>query len=120
MKKMLPVFVIATLMSFCAGLCLAAEGMVEVKGSDTLVNMVQKLAEVYMAKHSGKFLSVTGGGSGTGIAALINRKCDIADSSRQIKPKEVEDANTKGVDPKRVVVAIDGLSIIVSARLHSS
>ena len=95
---------------------MAAEGMVEVKGSDTLINVVQKLAETYMAKNSGKALSVTGGGSGTGIAALINRKCDIADASRGMKPKEIEDANTKGVDPKRVIIAIDGLSIIVGAQ----
>ncbi len=116
MKKILTIFtIIATMLSF-AGLSSAKDGMVEIKGSDTLINMVQRLAETYMAKNSGKFLSVTGGGSGTGIAALINRKCDIADSSRQIKPKEVEDANTKGVDPKRIVVAIDGLSIIVGAQ----
>jgi phosphate transport system substrate-binding protein len=69
-----------------------------------------------MAKRPGASIAVTGGGSGTGIAALINRRCDIANSSRQIKAKELEDANNKGVDPKRVVIAIDALSIIVSAQ----
>ena len=59
---------------------------------------------------------MTGGGSGTGIAALINKRCDIADASRGIKASEVADANTKGIDPKRVIVAIDGLSIIVNAQ----
>jgi phosphate transport system substrate-binding protein len=90
--------------------------MIQIKGSDTLINAVQKLAEAYMTKKPGANIAVTGGGSGTGIAALINKRCDIANSSRQIKAKEVEDANAKGIDPKRVIVAIDGLSIIVSAQ----
>ena len=116
MKKFITALLIMSFAFLSARFAMAAEDMVQIKGSDTLINVVQKLAETFMAKNSGKFLSVTGGGSGTGIAALINRKCDIADSSRQIKSKEVEDANTKGVDPKRVVVAIDGLSIIVGAQ----
>jgi phosphate transport system substrate-binding protein len=93
-----------------------ADEMVQVKGSDTLINMVQKLSEAYMQKVPGSAIAVTGGGSGTGIAGLINRKCDIANSSRQIKASEVEQANTKGLDPKRVVLAIDALSIVVSAQ----
>lgn len=100
----------------CSGaLAMATDDMIQIKGSDTLINVVQKLAETYMAKKPGAAIAVTGGGSGTGIAALINRKCDIADASRGMKAKEVEDANAKGVDPKRVIVAIDGLSIIVNA-----
>jgi phosphate transport system substrate-binding protein len=95
-------------------ICMAEDAMVQVKGSDTLINVVQKLAETYMEKSPNKAISVTGGGSGTGIAALVNRKCDIANSSRGMKPKEIEDANSKGVDPKRIVIAIDGLSIIVN------
>ncbi len=98
----------------CAQLSFA-EDMVQIKGSDTLINMVQKLAEVYMAKQPGSAIAVTGGGSGTGIAGLINKRCDIANASRQIKGSEVAQANDKGVDPKRIVIAIDALSIIVSA-----
>ena len=113
MKRLRMALLVMLFASLFAGVSLAAGGMVEIKGSDTLINVVQKLAETYMAKNSGKVLSVTGGGSGTGIAALINRKCDIADASRGMKPKEIEDANTKGIDPKRVIIAIDGLSIIV-------
>ena len=116
MKRFITVSLIVLFASFSAGISMAAEDMVQIKGSDTLINVVQKLAEVYMAKKPGAMIAVTGGGSGTGIAALINRKCDIADASRQIKAKEVEDANSRGIDPKRVVVAIDGLSIIVSAQ----
>ena len=102
---------------FCANITMAAgQATLQVKGSDTLINLVQKLAEVYMQKHPDASIAVTGGGSGTGIAALVNKRCDIADSSRGIKASEVADANAKGIDPKRVIVAIDGLSIIVNAQ----
>ena len=114
MKRSIVVFLAASLVLLGAGSSWS-DDMVQVKGSDTLINMVQKLAEVYMEKNPKASVSVTGGGSGTGIAGLINRKCDIANSSRQIKSSEVEQANNKGLDPKRVVVAIDALSIVVSA-----
>jgi phosphate transport system substrate-binding protein len=90
-----------------------AQDMLQIKGSDTLINLVQRLAEEYMEKYPGEYIAVTGGGSGTGIAALINGKCDIANASRLMKSKEVEQANGRGVDPKRVVIAMDGLSVIV-------
>lgn len=90
-----------------------ARDMLEIKGSDTLINLVQKLAEEYMSKNY-TAIAVTGGGSGTGIAALINGKCDIADASRTIKSKEVDSASANGIDVRRVVVAIDGLSFIVN------
>ncbi|MCX6111694.1 MAG: phosphate ABC transporter substrate-binding protein [Proteobacteria bacterium] len=85
--------------------------MIQIKGSDTLVNTVQVLAEKYMAKNPGKVISVTGGGSGTGIAALLNGTCSIADSSREIKPKEKEMAKDK---VNEIIVGIDGLSVIVN------
>ncbi|MDD3375349.1 MAG: PstS family phosphate ABC transporter substrate-binding protein [Candidatus Omnitrophica bacterium] len=91
-----------------------AEDMIQIKGSDTLINLVQALAEEYMAQNPGKYIAVTGGGSGTGIAALINGKCDIANASRQMKAKEVEQASKNGVKVKRVVVAMDGLSVITN------
>ena len=93
-----------------------ARNMVQVKGSDTLINLTQRASEVYMEKNPGKAIAVTGGGSGTGIAALINGKCDIANSSRDIKPKEVELAVERGIDPKAIVVAIDGLCLIVNGK----
>jgi phosphate transport system substrate-binding protein len=67
-----------------------------------------------MEKNPGSYIAVTGGGSGTGIAALINGKCDIADASRLMKAKEVSSANNRGVTPKRVVIAMDGLSVITN------
>lgn len=114
MIKIIRVLAMATIMAMSTQSSFA-DDMVQVKGSDTLINMVQKLAEVYMAKRPDAAIAVTGGGSGTGIAGLINKKCDIANASRQIKSSEVEQANAKGIDPKRVVVAIDALSIVVSS-----
>lgn len=116
MKRLVAAFLISSIWFLIPGACFAADDMVQIKGSDTLINMVQKLAEVYMARKPEASIAVTGGGSGTGIAALINKTCDIANASRQIKASEVAQANKKGVDPKRIVVAIDALSIIVSAR----
>ena len=93
-----------------------AQEMTQIKGSDTLINLVQKLAESFMEKNPGKYIAITGGGSGTGIAALINGRCDIADASRLMKPKEIAQANERGVDPKRVVIAMDGLSVITNLK----
>lgn len=114
MRRIAGVTMTALVLLFSANICMAKSDMVEIKGSDTLINMVQVLAENYMKGHPDTAIAVTGGGSGTGIAALLNKKCDIADASRGIKSKEVEDATSKGIDPKRVVVAIDGLSIITN------
>jgi phosphate transport system substrate-binding protein len=91
-----------------------AAKVMQIKGSDTLINMVQRIAEVYMEENPGKVIAVTGGGSGTGVAALVNKSCDIADASRSIKDTEMAQAVANGVDVKRVVVAIDALSVIVN------
>ena len=99
----------------CSSLSFASSRMLQIKGSDTLINLVQKLSEDYMEKNPGQYIAVTGGGSGTGIAALINKKCDIADASRNMKAKEITKALESGVSPKRVVIAMDGLSVIVNS-----
>ncbi len=90
--------------------------MLQVKGSDTMVNLVQILAEEYMGKNPGAAIAVLGGGSGTGITGLINQTCDIADHSREWKPKEIDQAWEKGVSPRFFVVAVDGLSIVVNEK----
>ena len=92
------------------------EGMIQIKGSDTLINLVQRLSEVYMEKNPDKYIAITGGGSGTGIAALMNGKCDIANASRLMKAKEIARASNNGIAAKRVVIAMDGLSVIVNAQ----
>lgn len=94
---------------------LAQQKMVQVKGSDTIVNLSQVWAEAFTDK-TGKMVAVTGGGSGTGIAALLDGKCDVANSSRDISPKEIELAKQKGVVPVEIAVAVDGLSVVVNAK----
>jgi phosphate transport system substrate-binding protein len=89
--------------------------MVQIKGSDTMVNLVQILAEEFMAKKPGTALAVMGGGSGTGITAIINQTCDIANHSRDWRQKEIDQAWEKGVEPRFFAIAVDGLSIIVNA-----
>ena len=91
-------------------------GFIQVKGSDTIVNAAQMLAEKFMADYPYVYVAVTGGGSGVGIAALLNKTCDIADASRDIKPKEIEMAHKVGVDPKEHVVAFDGVALIVNKK----
>ncbi|MHB8763942.1 MAG: phosphate ABC transporter substrate-binding protein [Deferrisomatales bacterium] len=91
----------------------AQRKMVQVKGSDTLVNLVQAWAEAF-TDETGTFVAVTGGGSGTGIAALIDGKTDLANSSREIKPKEVELARKNKVEPTEFAVAVDGLCVVVN------
>src|SRR3990170_8289079 len=90
-----------------------AKTVISVKGSDTMVNLAQKWAEVYMQKNANVSIQVTGGGSGTGIAALFNKTTDLANSSRDIKEDELETAKQKGVLPVQHEVALDGIAVIV-------
>lgn len=84
------------------------------KGSDTLVNLALAWAEKYHELHPEVEISVTGGGSGTGIAALINRTVDIANASRQITSGEIQQAKANGGNPIEFVVAKDAIAIIVN------
>jgi len=94
----------------------AAKGnnSIQIKGSDTMVNLGQAWAEKYMEENSGTFVAVTGGGSGTGLSSLISGTCDIAMSSRCIKEKEITLANKKGIHPNEIKVALDGLAVVVN------
>ena len=85
----------------------------ENKGSDTMVNLALYWAEKYQELHPNIRISVTGGGSGTGISSLINNTVDLANASRQIKSEEIENANANGVIPIEYVVARDAIAVIV-------
>jgi len=88
-------------------------GNIIVKGSDTLLIVAQQWAEAYMTKHSRVTISVAGGGSGVGLAALTQKTTDIADASREIKADELQTAKDNGVNPVEWVVGLDGISIVV-------
>jgi len=87
---------------------------IENKGSDTIVNLALAWAEQYQKLHPEVNISVTGGGTGTGIAALINKTVDIANASRQIKPEEIKAANDNGVEPVEFVISRDAIAVVVN------
>jgi phosphate transport system substrate-binding protein len=97
-----------------AALTAPAKATVSLKGSDTILPLAQALAEEYQAIHKNSEISVTGGGSGVGLTALINGNTDIADASRPIQPKEYDQAKAKGFLPKATRVAKDGICVILN------
>jgi phosphate transport system substrate-binding protein len=113
------VFLVLLLLSACrpatntAAAASNPQRVIQNKGSDTLVNLALAWAEAYREVNPELLISVTGGGSGTGIAALINGTVDIANVSRQIKPDEIAAAEANGVTPVEFVVAIDALAVVV-------
>jgi phosphate transport system substrate-binding protein len=96
-----------------AGKSASDTGRLVIKGSDTLLPLGQRWAQAFSQKNPDMQINVTGGGSSTGIVALINGTCDIANSSREIKDKEKEQAGAKGVKVNEVAVARDGITIVV-------
>jgi len=87
---------------------------IENKGSDTIVNLALAWAERYQAEHPDIRISVTGGGSGTGLASLINGTVDIANASRKIKEEEMAEAQANGIEPVEHIVARDAIAVIVN------
>lgn len=84
------------------------------KGSDTIVNLALAWAEAYQKEYPQVRISVTGGGSGTGIASLINGTLDIANASRQITSEELQQAQDNGMQPVEYVIARDAIAVIVN------
>lgn len=113
--------IVVLLSGGCAGRSASAQagpgsnssGTIENKGSDTLVNLALAWAEAYMGKHPDARISVTGGGSGTGIAAMINGTVDIANASREMKPEEIAAAKKNGINPIEHTVAKDAIAVVV-------
>ncbi len=96
-----------------AAAAVGTERAIQNKGSDTLVNIALAWAEAYRMIKPEISIAVTGGGSGTGIAALINGTVDIANASRSMKESEIEAARANGIEPVEHVVAVDALAVIV-------
>lgn len=119
MKRLLPLLIFsAFLLASCgksnSSAADSSAQYIENKGSDTIVNLALAWAERYQADHADVRISVTGGGSGTGIAAIINGTVDIANASRQIKGEEIAEAQSKGVHPVEHIIARDAIAVIVN------
>jgi phosphate transport system substrate-binding protein len=97
-----------------AGSDSALSGTINVAGSDTMVNMAGEWAQKFMAANPDVQVAVKGGGSGTGIAALLNKTVDVADASRELKDEEKTQAQTAGLNPVTTAVARDGVGVIVN------
>ena len=110
MKKILSLGLIAATMI----VAVAQNAGIKVKGSDTVLPLSQKEAEKYMKSHNGSSITVIGGGSGVGIAALIDGSTDIAQSSRKLKMDEKMKLQEAGRNIKEVQIAWDALSIVVN------
>ena len=109
MKKIATILAAATLTAS------AFAGNITVKGSDTLVILAQKWAEVYMGQHADIKIQVSGGGSGIGFAALQSQTTDLCDASRKAKPAEIANClKAFGARPTEYKVALDGLSVYVN------
>jgi phosphate transport system substrate-binding protein len=91
----------------------ASRALIQNKGSDTLVNVAQAWAEAYGGVNPSVAVAVTGGGSGTGISALINGTVDLANASREMNQSEIEAARARGFEPVEHIVGYDALSVFL-------
>ena len=112
MKKVILGFLALALIA-CGGSERVSRTLIQNKGSDTLVNIAQAWAEAYAQINPNVAVAVTGGGSGTGIAALIGGSVDIANSSRSMEEEEFEMANGRGVVPNELIVGYDALAVYI-------
>lgn len=112
--------VLSLILSACAsggnGQGVTASVTIDNKGSDTMVNLALAWAEEYQKQHPDLRISVTGGGSGIGLASLSNLTTDIANASRAIKAEETDMARQNGFEPQEFIVARDAIGVIVNPR----
>ncbi|HOV21084.1 MAG TPA: phosphate ABC transporter substrate-binding protein [bacterium] len=111
MKK---IFLYLVLTLCLTSFVIAQEKSIILQGSTTVFPVAQRCAEEFIKENPGVSISVRGGGSGVGISALIDKVCDIANSSRPMKKEELKTAISKGIDPKANVIANDAISVIVN------
>lgn len=111
MKFTVPALILLSLAGCSRDSSAGGRVLIQNKGSDTLVNVAQAWAEKYKDIDPSVAVAVTGGGSGTGISALINGTVDIASSSRKMKQKEIDMARANGVEPVEFVVGYDALAV---------
>jgi len=118
-KRLLGIFV-GSIIALCsifivsAGYSYAGRKGITIKGSTTVLPIAQACAEAFMDKNPKVSISVQGGGSGVGIASIVDGTANIGDASRPIKDKEINNAKEKGVNPIGHVVAKDGIAVIVN------
>ncbi|MGD0822617.1 MAG: phosphate ABC transporter substrate-binding protein [Desulfomonilia bacterium] len=103
----------ALIIAMPAAIVHATGNTITIKGSTTVLPVAQAASEVFMEKNPEVKISVQGGGSGVGIASLLDKTTDIADSSRKISPEEIEKAKAAGVNPNEIPIALDGIAVIV-------
>lgn len=114
-KKRVSLFAIIFSCLILLNPAVASNQSIQIKGSDTMVNLGQAWAEEYMIQHPEVNMAVTGGGSGTGIAALINGTANLAQSSREMKNEEKEEVQkTTGKEVKEFRVALDAVAVIIN------
>lgn len=106
-------FIAALILANAFAACGKKDASLKIAGSDTMVQLGQTLAKGYMEANPDKKVSVQGGGSGTGIAALLNGSTDVASASREMKPKEWDQAKAKNLNIKEYIVALDALAVVV-------
>ena len=94
--------------------CSPDNNTIKIKGSDTEVNLAVQLAESFHQTNSTIFVSISGGGSGLGIASLLNNTTDIANSSRSIKSQEIELFQQKGTPIDSFIFAQDAIAFVVA------
>lgn len=116
MKKYGEVFLLLLLLltSCSRGGDVSSGVSMQIKGSDTIVNLVQVWAEEYVGANQDCNVGVTGGGSGTGFAALLNGTCDIAMASREAEDREIVLAKEKNIQYREFIVGLDGLAVLVN------
>jgi len=113
LKNVWFVFTIFLFSMVLSGSLFAASTDITIKGSTTVLPIAQVAAEEFMEANPDINISVQGGGSGVGIASLVDGTTDIADASRKIKSKEIDKAKAAGINPYQNIIAMDGIAVVV-------